>query len=361
MEPKKTSIVWVKRYARFFVLLLSFLTTLTAQAERPAAVVEVSSARTQQVAPTIWVPGTVISRQDARIATEVAGYLLSAAEVGDRVEQGQTVGTLNTRLLRLSLRNSEAEIKRLEANLAYLHRQVKRVQQLAKASNTAESELDQLMMQRDMLTQQVVVAEVERDRILYDLERSQIKAPFSGVVVERAVEPGEYINQGDELVRLVNLDNIEVRAQAPIGVSHYVREGSLVQVKNDDLEQTTLLRRIVPVGDERSRMLEVRIQLQEAGWVVGEAVRVELANGPSQTALTVPRDALILREQQAYVYRVGPDNIAHRVRVVTGNGAGSAIAVVGEIAEGDPVIVRGGERLQDEQPVKVLREVSQSP
>ncbi|MFT6275787.1 MAG: multidrug efflux pump subunit AcrA (membrane-fusion protein) [Halioglobus sp.] len=74
-----------------------------------------------------------------------------------------------------------------------------------------------------------------------------------------------------------------------------------------------------------------------------------------QLSLSVRRDALVLRGDQIFVYTVSADNIAKKIPVITGSGWGTTIAIDGDLTEGDPVIVRGAERLSDGQTVKVIR------
>ena len=65
----------------------------------------------------------------------------------------------------------------------------------------------------------------------------------------------------------------------------------------------------------------------------------------AQEVLTVPRDALVLRREGAFVYRIDDESVAEQVQVTTGLGAGNLIEVVGDLREGDRVVVRGAERL----------------
>ena len=338
-------------------LLLS--ASVSAQQTPPPAAVETVSVERKSVSPLIWVPGTVISRQDSRIAAEVTGVLTAVAEVGERVKRGDLLAQINDRVWQLQLRNDEADIERLRANRHYIVRQVARVQRLAKANNTARAELEELEMQRDMLQQEISAAEVQRERTLYDIERARILAPFDGIVAARTHRPGEHISAGEPVVRLVNPAALEVSARAPISVSRYIEPGDITRVKNDIREAAVPLRSIIPVGNAQSRTLEVRLQLPQQHWVIGEAVRVALANGASSMALTVPRDALILRDNLVYVYRITAENTAERIVVTPGDGAGSDIAVMGPLQAGDVVVTRGAERLSDGQPVTVVSDVAQ--
>lgn len=333
----------------------AFISHANAQQQRPPAAVEVAEAQIRDIAPTVWVPGTVISRQDSNIAAEISGNLLWVAEVGDEVAKGEPLARLNDRIWQLQLQNDQANVASLQASLEFLERQVERNQRLAKANNTSKSETERLIMERDTTRQQLRAAEVALARTRYDLERTQVLAPFDGVVVARNHQPGEHISIGETLVRLTNTDNLEIRAQAPLSTLRFLTRGADVAIRNPHATQVSQVRSLVPVGDERSRMLELRIEADNS-WVIGEAVQVELPNGQQQASLTVPRDALVLREREVYVFKVGADDKAERVVVRTGDGYGSRIAITGNIKEGDLVIVRGAERLQEGQTVNILKQ-----
>ena len=124
-------------------------------------------------------------------------------------------------------------------------------------------------------------------------------------------------------------------------------------VRGDLQRAESKIRAIVPVGDERSRMMEVRISMSGAGWPIGSAVRVDLPAARQSAGLLVPRDAVIVRADGAHVYRVGKGDVAERIVVRVGNGDSKRVEVTGPLAAGDRVVVRGGERLKPGQSVKI--------
>ena len=333
--------------------LLSLIPGVNAQQPRAQAV-ETARARSELVSPAIWVPGTVISRYDSRVAAEVAGKLIAVAEVGDRFQKGETLARINDRELQLQLRNNRSQEKRLGSRLDYLERQVLRLGRLAKSNSAAEAELDQLSAERDMLLQELEAARVSIDRSLYDIERTRIAAPFAGVVVERMQQPGEYLARADEVVRLVNTEELEIRVQAPLKVARHVKTGDRVEVKGPNATIQTAVRTIVPVGDDNSRMLQLRLQLEDSNWIIGEALRIALSNGRATKTLTVPRDALVLRDGETYLFTVNQEKLAKRVNVVSGEGSGTHVSIEGDLKEGDEVVIRGAERLRDGSPVKII-------
>jgi RND family efflux transporter MFP subunit len=336
-------------------IILGLLAAGHAQAEASdGVVVELATAQEQLLSPEQWVPGNVVSRFDSEIAAEVEGALLSVVEVGDRVRAGEPLGQINDELQQIQLRNDDSRVRRLEANITFLDRQLKRFEELVANNSSAELEFDRVRMEREMVVQELVSAEAQRDQTRYQIERTLIVAPFDGVIAERMHQPGEFITTGESLVRLVNDTRLEAKVQAPINVLRYVRPGAQILVETEFLESRATVRAIVPVGDERSRTVELRIALEPLGWVIGEAIRASVPSAAPTHAVTVPRDALVLRDSQVYVFKIGQGGTAERISVVAGDGSADLIGVRGALRAGDRVVIRGAERLLHGQLVKVL-------
>lgn len=79
-----------------------------------------------------------------------------------------------------------------------------------------------------------------------------------------------------------------------------------------------------------------------------------------KVSLVVPRDALVLRNNGAFVFRVNDDNVAERIAVELGDSSGEVIAVTGPLHEGDRVAIRGAENLREGNSVKVMTSISTS-
>ena len=320
----------------------------------PSALVDVRPVTASSTGSSLWVTGTLLSRFDAGIAAEIAGRLVSVAEVGDRLQAGEALARIDHGSLDIQLRADEAEIRRLEVRLEHLAKQVKRVKALAEQEIAAAYQLDDLDSQRAMAEQDLEAARIELDRTRYSLSLTTIKAPFAGRVVERLAQPGDYVTVGEQVARLVDVDRIEVQAQAPLTVAPWIREGMEARIQGSGLESIGRVRTAVPVGDDRSRMFEVRLEVSDVPWPVGTALKVLLPrSGETDGAFQVPRDALILRRGATYVYVIDQGK-ARRVDVTAGTGEGERIEVQGALEVGDQVVVRGGERLQPGQNVELV-------
>ncbi len=323
-----------------------------AQSEPPPAAVTVAPVTTGSLATSVTATGTVVSRNDARLAAEVTGRLDWVAEPGAKVAKGGQLARVDTRSLELQLRENDAQVARLTANAELLNTQLARLTALPNGI-ASKSQIDEAGARLAMARHEVEQARATRDSTRHRVERAVIRAPFPGHVVERLRQLGEFVSVGTEVVRLTDTGNVEVVARAPVAEAGHLAVGQAVIVRGDTQQVASKIRAIVPIGDQRSRMIEVRVAMSGAGWPIGSAVRVDLPAARQSAGLMVPRDAVIVRADGAHVYRVGKGDVAERVAVRVGNGDSKHVEVMGQIAVGDRVVVRGGERLRAGQTVTI--------
>jgi RND family efflux transporter MFP subunit len=333
-------------------------TALTTAAEptpaAPAATVSVAQAVAQKLSPTRWVPGSVVSRDDARIASVSAGRVIEIAEVGSVIRKGERLAKLDDVSLRLRLEQLRASAGRAKAQRDLAQTQMSRLARLAPGNAIAQTQLDEARASLEGANQELLRADAERRGIEHDIAETEIRAPFAGVVSERFVQRGEYLQTGAAVAHLVDTSRLEARVQAPLALAPQVKAGQEIQVRLQGATQPVTVRAVVPVGDERSRQFELRVSLPEDFALVGTAVEVALPENAGTVALTVPRDALVLREAHTYVMRVKADNTAEQVEVRAGAARDTLVEVTGALSAGDTVVVRGAERLTPGQAVRVV-------
>lgn len=336
-------------------LLLSGFICLPAVvlAQAPPAPVAVDEARLDTFSASLWVSGTVISRNDARIGAETDGLITWVADVGQTIQAGEPVATIDKTDLELDLQDRQAMLESLQARERYLNNNLDRLESLAQSNNASANQLDEARAELDMIEQEIRRAEVTVAQTRRRIDQTRVLAPFTGIVVEREVQVGEFVSRGSQVARLVDTENREIRAQAPLAVSNFLHEGMEVSVQHQNVQSLSPVKRVIPVGDERSRMFEVRIAANDPAWVVGSPVRVALPNSDPRQMVAVPRDALVLRGNEMFVLRVTNENVVEKVSVATGIGLGSLVEVIGDVSGGDRVVTRGAERLKPGQEVKI--------
>ena len=343
-------------YRALFGLLAAFpagpAIAQSAEGPPPAPVV-VAVAESRMLAPVTWYPGTVISRNHARVAAEVEGRLRWVAEVGTAIAEGEVVARLDDALLRQSLAEDEAAVARERARLTYLDAQVKRLRTLVTQNTATRSRLEEAVAERDVARSELSAARARVALTRERLERTRIKAPFGGIVTERMRHGGEWAGSGESVVRIVDAGALEVQIWIPVAALAFVREGSELALETNPGKATGEVRTIVPVGDNRSRLYDLRVGIDGRSWPVGQDVRAAVPTAAPRTVTAIPRDALVLRRGGAAVYRVDSNGLADRVTVTPGIAQGDLIEV-DNIAPGDRVVTRGGERLRPGQPVAVM-------
>ncbi len=320
----------------------------------PPAPVAVQVAESRLLAPSAVVPGTVISRFDARIAAEVEGVVNSVAEVGQLFKQGDVLAHIDDTNTRLQVAEARANVARQKARLVFLAGEVDRLEKLSAQNSAAKTQLDLAFADRDVASSELDVASIRLEQAADQMARTQIRAPFAGVVVQRFKYQGERIAVGDVMLRFADPGALEVQANVSLQSINHLRKGMDLNVLYDQSLTQAKVKNFVPVGDEKSRLYELRLVLTDHSFSSGQTVRVEVPIEAARQVVAVPRDAMVLRNKGITIYKIDADNKAVNIPVQTGAASGDWIEVQGDIAPGDQVVVRGGERLRPGQSVTIL-------
>lgn len=343
-----------KKYSPLIVLgsLLTLSLNVSADTEKAAQLVSVETVKEQQVKPSIWLPANVISRKNAPISAEQTGQLLWIEDVGSSVNKGQLLAQIDDRHLILQLARQQAQVKQHQADVTYFTQQKNRISKLREKNNSALSEFERISKDLTVAINEVselqsLVAQTE-----LALDKTKIVAPFDGHVSERFVHVGELISIGRPLVQLVDTKNLDIKISAPINIAPFLQKNAKVMVKWQNQLIELPIRTWSKAGDQLSRTFDVRISANNVDVLAGSAVMVSLPKQRPQSAMLVPRDALVLRENETYVLTVDENDQANKVSVLVGQGVDEYISVVGDLALDDRVIIRGGERLQNGQKVR---------
>lgn len=346
----------MQRRQRILPLFLALLFPCIAGAQAPAApapIVEVAKADVAQIAPRRWVPGSVVSRDDAKLATSAAGRLEFVAEVGTRLKAGDRVAKLEDQAILLHLEDLRSEVMRVKAQRELAQRQKERFESLAANRSIAANQVDEARAQVEQYAAQLRQAEARVRTAQYELEQTEVRAPFPGVVSERLVQRGEFVATGASIAHLVDTTHLEARVQAPLALAAMLRADMELPIRFGDRNSKAKVRAVVPVGEERSRQFELRLSFVDNLPMVGSAIEVALPEREPVRAMAVPRDALVVRADGSYVMRVAGNGNSERVAVRAGASDGELTAVEGPLNAGDLVIVRGAERLSDGQKVQL--------
>lgn len=343
------------RFVGITIISLVLLTSGVIQAnENPPAPVSVAKAQLRTIAPHAWFAGAVISRNNASIPAEVEGRLVWVAEVGTSHHKGDVVARLDDSIIRQQLIEHESLVNQEQARLQFLKREAERLQQLALKSNAAQSRLEEVLSDLEVTSNALTAARARVEQAKQYLTWTTVRAPFDGVLSERFLQNGEWVDSGMAILRLVDPDDLQIQAWISGDTLAYLKQGTplSIQAVGHDLGGTVAT--ILPVANPRTRLHELRIALEGAVLPVGQPVRVAVPTAAQREVVTIPRDAMVLRREGVLVFRVGAEQKAEAVMITSGIADGANIEVLGDIRVGDLVVVRGGERLTPGQPVRIL-------
>jgi RND family efflux transporter MFP subunit len=328
----------------FLLIGLTLTSTVLAQGFGPAPVV-VAEVERRELAPSVDVPGTVVSRYDSSLASELSAKLVWIAEVGTVVKKEETVARLEDFTYKLLEMQAQGRVEGEQARVKFLLSERDRLLRLSEKNLSAKSQLDQNEADLAVAQSEEKIARVQLGLSQIAMHVTQIRAPFDGIVTERLRNIGERLNIADEIIRVVDPNSLEVVARAPLNTVNYIKDNAVLEIHNDFRQDQASVRVIVPFGNPQSHMFEVRLNVDPEVWTVGESVRLSMPTADVKQVLAVPRDALVLRREGASVFRVKSDNTVEQVHVITGLGDGSHIEVIGDLEAGDQVVTRGAERL----------------
>jgi len=325
--------------------------------QMPAKPVSVSVVTSTQITPTVPIAGTVYSRNDLQITAAISGPLVYVAEPGTYADSGDVIARIDDTDLRLQKMEQKALAERARISLRFLNSQLDRQRSLAKTLATSVNQVEQTESDRDVAESDLSIATLRLEQIQQQLDRAVIRAPFKGIVTNRLQREGEYVSPGSVLARMTDIANLEVRVQVPVNYAGRVNRGDKLKMFGFETEFAGKIRSVIPSTDVRSQTFEIRVELPEDAaheWSIGQLISVAVPMRSVEETLVVPRDALILRREGTYVYRINEDNTAHRVMVEIGDGDGALVAVNGDLRPGDQVAIRGAETLQEGSAVDIV-------
>ncbi|MGE3803594.1 MAG: efflux RND transporter periplasmic adaptor subunit [Gemmataceae bacterium] len=385
-------------------------------AQPPAAVIVEPVKKKKDLSVGQLFVGTVMPTRIASVGSAVGGRVEKFLVIeGDRVKKGTPLAQLRTQIIaaevdvakgELALRQAELEemigalpeeIEQAKARANYtqaLHelrvakrtrmlqlqgRSVAReeVEEAVSLANQSEEQLREAKAALKLLEgprqkkiaqmkARVQAQEAEVRRLSEMLDRHTIYAPFDGYITAEKTESGQWVQQGDLVAEVSELDFVDVEVAVVEDYISLLNIGDTVRVEIAALPKETFTGEvaiIVPAGNMRARTfpVKVRVKNKEGGksplLKAGMFARVLLPVGKKQAGLLVPKDALVLGGARRVVYVV-EDGKVRALPVELGVCDGDWIQVTGDLKEGQQVVVQGNERLRDGQSVNVIPDTS---
>jgi RND family efflux transporter MFP subunit len=255
------------------------------------------------------------------IVSEEAGRCVRVvADVGDQIKKDGLFAVLDTTFIDLSLKKNRVEQERLKSLIAYNGKEVRRYEELVERETAAQSTLDSLQNKLDQAQFQIQALQVQEAELKERQSRHHIRVPPGWSIIERTVEPGEWVSVGSSLGKAGDFRILIVPfSMSPAEYSALKKLNNKVELVFPDLDEKPLaveasLERISPAFDPETRKINLELTISGNLPEKRGGLRTELSleiPDPSGAVL-VPSSAVAERYEEFWLTRVNGD----RVRVL---------------------------------------------
>lgn len=319
---------------------------------------DVATVRNSSLASGPAITGSVQPERRADLRAEVQAVVLKVLkENGDVVRKGDLLVQLDDTAIRDALASAEAASRSATQAFEQAERQLERMKTLRQSGMTSAQALDDAEGRRNGAQSDVEAAKARVVLARQQLTRTEVRAPFDGVVTERKVSPGDTATLGKELLKVI--DPNSMRFEAMVSADHVgeVQAGQAVHFRVNgygDQDFTGRVRRVNPAANATTRQVEVLVdfvgdkQPKLAGLYAEGRLETE-----SRTSLTIPATAVVRDGDKTAAFRVQGNKLQKVPLALAERDARSGDYIVaGGLAEGDQVIRYPSTLLKDGQPVQ---------
>ena len=311
----------------------------------PEAVpVEVATIGRRAIAASYAGTAPLEARADAQVVAKTSGVALQVmAEEGQHVRAGEVLVRLDSARAALQAAQTAAQMRKLEANYA-------RSLQLSKQQLISANDIDQIKYDLENARAANRLANLE-------LSYANVKAPITGVIAQRSIKTGNFVQINTPIFRIIDADKLEATLNVPERELATMKAGLPVALQVDALPGKTFagtVDRVAPVVDSGSGTFRVVCSFDNGGVLQpGMFGRIRIDYDNRADALALPRGALLEDEGKPAVFVVRNGKAA-RVPLALGYVEGDWAEVRSGLKQGEQVIVAGKSAVRDGSAVQVI-------
>lgn len=310
----------------------------------PVMVVPVA---TVDITDRIEATGQLLAKADAHVAAQVNGQVTEiVVDEGAAVEADAVILEIDPERRTLELANQKAQVVETQAQLEKAQRNRGRIRRLYERKAVSQAQVDEADTDLRLTRARLQAATAQLGLAERAVRDSTVRAPFTGFISRRHVNPGEFVTAGAPLFDLVALDPIEVEFHLSEADSSRVRLGVPVAVRvapfpEEEFEAVVTV--VSPTIDSQTRTLRVKASIDNRDGRLrpGLFARANLGVAQRSAVVMVPEDAILQRADGSVVFVMDGDEHVRRVRVETGIYQEGKVEIRNGIGAGELVVVRG--------------------
>ncbi|MDR7314749.1 multidrug efflux pump subunit AcrA (membrane-fusion protein) [Brevibacillus nitrificans] len=297
----------------------------------------------------------------AQAAIAGAQAKLRDTKAGARNEQLQQLAS-TVEQAKASLKVAESTYNRMKALFDSGALSAAELEKTTLDLEKARTTLDQMQAQYDLAkagptsdTVAALQAEVSRLNSSLELAKTNydntiVRAPITGIVAKRNVDPGEMAAAGSPLLVLVKMDEVKVEASVPQEQINNVKVGSTVDVKVSSLGGKVLkgnVEFVSPISDANSSSFPVKVRVpNQDGQLRAGMVAEVMLQGQAEQGTKVPSTAVLQKDGKQYIYTVDKD-VIHQVEVTVSGTSGDWATVAAGVNDNDQVVLNPTDKLAE--------------
>lgn len=276
--------------------------------------------------------GTVAPCREARLTSRHAGKITDVL-----VHQGSTV-TANQPLIKIDSEQISAANNAAEASLRQAEDALRRVQQVHQSGSVADVKLVEI--ETKVAQARATVAASRKS-----LDECTLRAPFSGIVADLKAEVGVETGIVEELVRIVDMGDVEIEIAVPEREINNINIGdrACVDIQSLGIRINAMVTEKSLIGSDLSHSYKCRLKLAEKpeGLMPGMISRVYMLSEAVTHRMVIPADIIRMDNEGKYVWTINSDNVTEKRRVTLGNFIGKGVEVTSGLSFGDRVVTKG--------------------
>lgn len=341
------------------VLVSSFLmfSNLDAAEVSQTALVETQALKKQEVNDLQEFVGTVNFDKKSKIASETSGVVKKISfEVGQKVKKDEVLIQIDSDILDAQIKASQSAVNMYEVQLKNAKKNYDRFSALIEKKSISQKVFDDSKVEYDVASENLISAKAKLNELSIQKSKKIIKAPYSGVIVEKSININEWLDTGLQIATIVNTQELEVIFNLPISFIGGLKNGDVYDINISDEIIKAKLYAAIPSGDKLTRTFPVRFKADAKDKFIfdGASAKINFAKESKSVALVINRDAVIKRFNMDVVFTVVNDKaVMIPVKVITYFGLNAAIMADG-LVEGMPIVTKGNERVFPDMQVQVL-------
>lgn len=349
----------IKRFAIVISMIHVFTLAHAADENKssgpPPAKVVVTDVKSGMIALEAEFVGSVYYNEVSDVASEVSGRVENVEiEEGQRVRKGDLLVNLSYDILEKTLQSTRSSYEQVLSELERAQLDFKRIQSLYELESIAEQLYDEHKFRVKSLEKRAAALRADVEKLEVELEQKSVTAPFSGIVLKKNVDRGEWLSEGSVVATIAKDDVVDIIAEVPEEVVSLLTIGMNVTIQISGQEKKGRIVAIIPRGDIATRTFPVKIRAKNTmSLMEGMEARVLLPVGKKAESFIVPRDAVLNMFGNNVVYVVLESKARMiPVKIIGYEGLTAGILAEG-LQEGMSIVIKGNERLQEGQPVIV--------